>query len=95
MTTSQTEKLEATAQYEAFKQIPKAHRTQDMQNVIYEYEQGNGITNESEKTEVIPPLILNAQQKQLKNSKQQHCSTQVQLNLIQIWLSSSVLQIQS
>jgi len=63
MTTSQTEKLEATAQYEAFKQIPKAHRTQDMQNVIYEYEQGNGITNESEKTELIPPLILNAQQK--------------------------------
>lgn len=62
MTTSKTEELKATAQYEAFKQIPMAHRTQDMQNVIDQYEQDNGITNESEITEVTPPVVLNAPQ---------------------------------
>lgn len=62
MTSSQTN-LITNAAYNQIKAKLVTDRSYEEQDFIDQYEEDNGITGESETTEVLPPLVLNVQQK--------------------------------
>jgi len=80
MTASQNEKLAATAQYKAFTQIPIEYRTQDMQDVIDQYEQDKDKSTESETAKAAPPVMSDMQQ---KPTQEQQAATQFDPSSVQ------------